>query len=425
MRYRLSGPQLLLPVFALFTFVSTDQTMAFEDKIQQLPATEVELVERLEGAGLSREGMATILAASRPALELDTTPAAEDTIPLGMSRIGGRPDLPRGMPWPVRDAYENADDLAKVFNTDAENLYADAGLRPPWLSEADGRKLVQERKRLNEEVWASTRALMEEAGVEIEFDPNDIERPEEEEIEAEALQWRAKAEAVGKPFPLAFIGQFDMAALSAQKGFDPLLPNTGRLLLFYDRWILPPSFDPRAGAGVRLIYDETSVSELVRAEPPEEFQAAVDPRQFLLASAAIKPRSVITTIPAGGPSWRALGLSDEEDANRYHEWLYTLGWPTEESGNHQLGGWPRAIQTGMQSQSQLAANGVYAGTSEAYESAEAKRLLANAQDWRLVLQIGRDDALGLTLPGAFYVLMRQEDLAERRFDKAWLVYEQD
>ncbi|MCR4265410.1 YwqG family protein [Nitratireductor sp. ZSWI3] len=419
------SPSLHRLLLAVLIFVSTEHAMAYDDGIQPLPTDEAGLAARLEEAGLSRKGRAIILAASRPALVLETTPVSDDEVALGASRIGGVPDLPPGMPWPMRDGYENAGELAAVFNADARNLYADAGLPPPWLSPEDGRKLVDERKRLNEEAWASTRALMEEAGVEVDFDPKDIERPGKDEIEAEALLWRARAEAVGKSFPLAFIGQFDLAALSTQAGFDASLPDTGRLLLFYDLWILPPSFDPRSSAGLRLIYDETPVSELVRAEPPEEFRAAADPRQFLLAPAAIAPRSVITTIPAGGASWRALGLGNEDDAGLYHEWLYTLGWPTAESGNHQLGGWPRAIQGGMQSQSQLAANGVYAGTSEAYESAEARRLLEDAQDWRLVLQIGRDDVLGLDLPGAFYVLMRGEDLAERRFDRAWIVYEQD
>lgn len=31
-------------------------------------------------------------------------------------------------------------------------------------------------------------------------------------------------------FPLAFFGQFDLVALSRFEGFDPMLPNEGRLL---------------------------------------------------------------------------------------------------------------------------------------------------------------------------------------------------
>ncbi|GAK72465.1 hypothetical protein RRU01S_25_01560 [Agrobacterium rubi TR3 = NBRC 13261] len=79
----------------------------------------------------------------------------------------------------------------------------------------------------------------------------------------------------------------------------------------------------------------------------------------------------------------------------------------------------------MQSQGQLASNGIYAGTSDAYASDAAKALLKHAGDWQLVLQIGSDKAAGNELPGAIYVLMKKDDLKHRRFEKAWVVYEQD
>ncbi len=79
----------------------------------------------------------------------------------------------------------------------------------------------------------------------------------------------------------------------------------------------------------------------------------------------------------------------------------------------------------MQAMSQLASNGLFAGNDTAFSTPEGKRLLATAKDWHLVLQIGTDEATGYPFPGALYVLMREEDLAARNFDKAWVVYEQD
>ena len=199
------------------------------------------------------------------------------------------------------------------------------------------------------------------------FDLNAIDRGNPADIEAFAGVQLAISEAVRKPYPLTFIGQFDLAALSKETGFDPSLPDKGRLLLFYDLWILPASFEPRARAGLRLIHDETPAPDLVRTDLPREFGNVAGLRESRLRPAAIAPRSVVTTIPTGDASWKGLEPAEGDDANLYGEWLYTLGWPTAQGGgNHQLGGWPRAIQGGMELQSQLAANGIDAGRAEAF-----------------------------------------------------------
>jgi uncharacterized protein YwqG len=72
----------------------------------------------------------------------------------------------------------------------------------------------------------------------------------------------------------------------------------------------------------------------------------------------------------------------------------------------------------------LAANGVDAGMSDAWKSPEAQRLLEGAAEWRLLFQLGPDEPIGNGLPGALNILIRAEDMAARRFDRAWAVYEQ-
>jgi hypothetical protein len=42
---------------------------------------------------------------------------------------------------------------------------------------------------------------------------------------------------------------------------------------------------------------------------------------------------------------------------------------------------------------------------------------------RLVLQIGRDDAARINPAGAICVMLREEDIRERRFERAWTVYD--
>jgi hypothetical protein len=68
---------------------------------------------------------------------------------------------------------------------------------------------------------------------------------------------------------------------------------------------------------------------------------------------------------------------------------------------------------------------VNCGRGEDWETDAAKELLKSAGDWQLVLQIGVDRHAGIPQPGAYYVIMRKEDIAARRFDRARVTYQCD
>ncbi|MGF9562116.1 YwqG family protein [Neorhizobium sp. JUb45] len=422
-RFRLA---LACSLLACISLSSPHAAFAQEgEEIMALPSSRDELSDRLTEAGMSAAGVAAIVKVARDGIVLDTKPADETALPLGSSKVGGLPDLPKGVAWPMRPVYENAVELAEQFTADAANFYADAGVVPPWVPEAEGRAFADERKRANEEARAAALKVMKDAGAEVsEADlANATGLPADVAVKA-AVEQKLLAETVIKPFPLPFVAQVDLAALAGEPGFDKALPTTGRLLFFYDMPVLPASYEPRGKAGWKLVYDDTPKAELERKPLPKELSDF--PGAASLKAAAISPRSVVTTVPVGDSGWDTVGEISGDDTSIYSQWLFSLGWPTAaEGGNHQLGGWPRAIQTGMQAMSQLAANGLYAGDTSAFETEQGKRLLADAKDWRLVLQIGTDEATGYPFPGALYVLMSEEDLAARNFDKAWVVYEQD
>ncbi|MQY49505.1 DUF1963 domain-containing protein [Rhizobiales bacterium RZME27] len=413
-------------LFACVSMMIPHAVLAQEqDEVMALPSSRDELSDRLTEAGMSAAGVEAIIKVARDGIVLDTKASDEATLAPGASKVGGLPDLPKGVEWPVRPAYDSAETLAAQFNADAANLYGDAGIAPPWMPEAEGKAFVAERKRANDEVKASTLKIMKDAGAEI--DEKDLEGmtglPPDAAAKAAAEQ-RMLAEIVAKPYPLPFIAQVDLAAMAKEPGFDKVLPVTGRLLFFYDMPVLPASYEPRGKAGWKVIYDDTPVADLERKPLPKEL--ADFPGTASLKAAAMTPRSVVTTVPVGDSGWDVVGEINGDDVSTYSGWLFSLGWPTAiEGGNHQLGGWPRAIQSGMQAMSQFASNGLDAGSGEAFQTDEGKRLLAGGKDWHLVLQIGTDEATGYPFPGALYVLMREEDLAARNFEKAWVVYEQD
>ncbi|AIC30839.1 hypothetical protein IE4771_PD00284 (plasmid) [Rhizobium etli bv. mimosae str. IE4771] len=65
------------------------------------------------------------------------------------------------------------------------------------------------------------------------------------------------------------------------------------------------------------------------------------------------------------------------------------------------------------------------GRGEAWETDAAEDLLKSAGDWQLVLQIGVDRHAGIPQPGAYYVIMRKQYMAARRFDRARVTYHCD
>lgn len=78
---------------------------------------------------------------ARPGIRIRTHPTTEEEIPVGSSKMGGLPDLPIGMDWPVSGvpmAFIGQFNLAEVHPFDQENLLPESGLLSFFLSkEAD------------------------------------------------------------------------------------------------------------------------------------------------------------------------------------------------------------------------------------------------------------------------------------------------
>ncbi|AOF92230.1 hypothetical protein BSY16_6141 (plasmid) [Sinorhizobium sp. RAC02] len=368
-----------------------------------------------------------------PAVSLETVPHAEASIPLGASKMGGAADLPHGMPWPMRPPYADAQIKLEHYRSLIGATLSKAGIAPDWMAPDEGRHFVEEQRRIEKEVVEGTLALLPKEQADemrplLESQTTYTPERAREEARDPILQ----AQMVGKSFPLSFIAQLDLGTLSAQPGFDPDLPNNGRLMLFYDLLETPPGWEPSSRVGFRLIWDDTPAADLIRASVPATLSEVQYREKLVLKPALIVPHSVVTPISPSVKAWDA-NLLDQASSQQFGEgpywsymaWLSRFG-SSDEPGraNHQLGGWPQPQQNGMQARAQLASNGVSAGTADAYDSSEAKEILKGAADWKLVLQVGVDEAVGLR-GGAYYVLMRRDDLLARRFDQAWVVHQSD
>jgi hypothetical protein len=384
------------------------------------PATTERVAASLAEAGLSPATIRDILRSACPALMFAAEPADEARIPIGATKIGGRPDLPPGMAWPERPPYDDGGALAKEALDGAARFHADAGIVPPWMDAEQGAALLEANARQKADTLAFMKTLDVE-GVDLDSAFFGFTAEDCAVVAREAL---AKSAAATTQFPLAFLGQFDLAALAREEGFDPALPRSGRLYLFYDLFLLPPSYAPSSRIGLHVVHDDTTTEALVRTDIPAALAALTD-LNAMMTPARVTPTPAVTIAAPYGSGAQPSALSDD-DQSAVQDWLSNIaGWPGDgAAGAHQLGGWPREIQSSMAGTAALAANGVDAGMSDAWKSPEAQRLLEGATEWRLLFQLGPDEPIGNGLPGALNILIRAEDMAARRFDRAWAVYEQ-
>jgi uncharacterized protein YwqG len=77
----------------------------------------------------------------------------------------------------------------------------------------------------------------------------------------------------------------------------------------------------------------------------------------------------------------------------------------------------------METECQLASNGIFCGGAEGFESRRAAKLRAGAPDWRQVMQHASDDRTRRMWAdvGRHYVWMREQDIQKGRFDRCWTV----
>jgi uncharacterized protein YwqG len=214
------------------------------------------------------------------------------------------------------------------------------------------------------------------------------------------------------PAPLGFIAQID---LSAAPHVDDGLPASGWLYFFYDRYCEPWGYDPADRGCCQVIYADVDRGTLRRAEPPSDLD------QEHVAEACLVDMWPELTLPEfasdieyGTPAY------DSYEALRGQ--LIQAGGSTQ----HRLLGHPQLIQGPMELECQLASNGVYCGRPEGYESAKAKDLGAGARNWRLLLQIDTDEEGPGWMwgdVGRIYFWVQEQDLAARRFEETWLIFQ--
>lgn len=263
--------------------------------------------------------------------------------------------------------------------------------------------------------------------------------------------------------PQAFLAQIDLAELPSFPDRD-LLPTSGRLYFFYDADRECWGHDQAHRGSAAVIYDSTptnrlspcwtATSEGLRMPPPSLAVTSFDPIQtapgidaLALEWVGLSGREVGCYVGAIEAADLAAGLIRKEgsrvapstpdpgddDEISWEELSWAHGYeedgadPAEvvvENGPfHQLLGHPRGAQGAMEWTCALTHSRVYCVDADDYGNARPDALKAEADDWRLLLQLDSDERLGWSWGdfGRVYYWIRRESLANRQFDGAWLV----
>src|SRR5215475_3610283 len=363
-------------------------------------STRKELEAALAQAGLG-EWSPRLAAAARQTMILSPGPVEEGAdAPIGASRLGGMPDLPPEAPWPWRPAISG---------------------------------------------WT-----------------DDYTKPHAE-----------------RPWPLSFVAQIDFAEIHSAGGLEGF-PSSGRLLFFCDTvaWTLGWSSDDKSCASVMFVTEQTD--RLGRRDLPVEFSnpgaRLYRPKNFILRPRRVTPKLWLLPPPFNScelltldgmpppPGWRRTFPKcwEAETLEAYAQFWEDFDAEHLDSRNyHQVGGiaipeagpveaacvkyadddylnHPPEEEKAFRERRQKDGAPIdwpdYEEWSQAHSAfldRERASYLERSGNWQLVLQIASDFEIGCeSAPsgpwggeGLVYVCIRKTDLAERRFDRCWTMWQ--
>lgn len=226
------------------------------------------------------------------------------------------------------------------------------------------------------------------------------------------VEWLGDVDA-DKHRPLSFLAQFNLEEVK-QYDKENLLPPKGILSIFYCfEYNNEGGFldGPDSHDCLKVYYFE-DISALSVMDYPVNIS-----NEYIIDEKAMKFKEVMSF-----PSWddfEVPGLSDEN--NVYYDCQEELGYPYELS-RIKLLGYPRLIQGSLGPEAELYSRGSDFEDYYDFSEDEKKDIANKAKDWRLLFEIGQytfDDKFFLGDGADLYVMIREDDLKNRRFDTCW------
>ncbi|MGV9848563.1 YwqG family protein [Streptomyces sp. NPDC003442] len=211
--------------------------------------------------------------------------------------------------------------------------------------------------------------------------------------------------------PLAFVAEVDCAALPRAE-LDIPLPADGRLAFFYygdddeDYDAVVDTADPDTWAGARVLHLPPAPADAPERSAP----AGLTPYPEVELTAHASPSAPDFDLPA-------LTAAFGEDA--FPDAFTRAIWGHQSGVAHQIGGHAQSVQGAVEI---VVAHGALGGRDVSWED---PRLEEEAGRWVLLAQFDSDEDADMMWGdgGALYWLIRPDDLAAGRFEKALFTWQ--
>jgi uncharacterized protein YwqG len=213
--------------------------------------------------------------------------------------------------------------------------------------------------------------------------------------------------------PLAFVASIDCGQLPSV-GLDITLPTDGILAFFYFDGQLDDGIevvdpgDPDSWAGARVLYIPAHVPVAERAAPRE-----IRPYPEVRLTAHLETTAPHPEHPAVSREFAPMSDDHPVHQEDFEEAL----WNLFEGAEHRIGGYATPVQGEVEFEVARGALG-----SPPWHD---PRILEEALRWVVLAQFDTDDDADMMWGdcGVLYWLIRPEDLARRRFDRAMLTWQ--
>lgn len=202
--------------------------------------------------------------------------------------------------------------------------------------------------------------------------------------------------------PMAFLAQLDLTEIPAAPVVLPGLPTTGCLYFFYDPDLPPDALDRGEGPGWQVIH----LTQRPVAPPRDTPDALPDDLRFAAAAVGFRAIRTVPSFERIGVDWSRLADDNFDRFDELRDGAYG------EHAFHQIGGYPANIQDDtMEEECQRVAESLL------------QRSGLDPAGWRLLLQVGSDEALGMMWGdgGNIYFWIHEDDLAQGDFSRVWAV----
>lgn len=214
--------------------------------------------------------------------------------------------------------------------------------------------------------------------------------------------------------PLSFLAQINCEEV---KKYDEngLLPTKGILYFFYELSTMTWGFDPQDKGSAKVFYFDGYVTELNRAEFPDDMED-----EFKLPEIQLDFNKKFDL-----PSYEEFNeLCNYDNWDEYDEIRVLKGYEQEEVISKLLG-YADVIQNGMLLECEKVTNGIYCGDIPQIDNEMLKCLKKNCNQWQLLFQLDtvttNDFELMFGDCGRIYFYIKKDDLKIHKFDNCWLI----